>query len=395
MGKALRLYSLGDISMHVLGRTFEVLSTAQLESLFAGMDRLGWNRAMQAGLSPAVLALDVLSKNNGVIEMVEVARITGMPFSYVYIRGQMARVTSLLQIHATRQDVVIPTTTEEILDKAALTKCALLLDPSVPSPSNPEGINTVGLHINPVAVLDFRSLYPSIMVQHNLCYSTLVNDPTQLQEGKEDEEAFTTPLGAQFVKLKLRRGVIPSLLADLLGARHHAQQMIRDPSATECEKCVLDARQKAFKLAANAVYGFTGASVNSLFSRELGDSILALGREYMMHVIKLVGKDYPQLKVVYGDTASIFVEYPGWISRACKAHSRQVLTPALNAQLPVRTQVKLEKVLAPLLLQHIRRYAGYENLNDGDVTTGCSALRGHHLEIEGIVSESNHVQAAK
>lgn len=99
--------------------------------------------------------------------------------------------------------------------------------------------------------------------------------------------------------------------------------------------------------------------------------------------------------MVYGDTASVFVEYPGWISRACKAHSRQVLTPALNAQLPVRTQVKHEKVLAPLLLQHIRRYAGYENLNDGYVTTGCSALRGHHLEIEGIVSESNYIQAAK
>jgi DNA polymerase elongation subunit (family B) len=224
------------------------------------------------------------------------------------------------------------------------------------------------------------------MVQHNLCYSTLVNDPTQLQEGKEDEEAFTTPLGAQFVKLKLRRGVIPSLLADLLGARHHAQQMIRDPSATECEKCVLDARQKAFKLAANAVYGFTGASVNSLFSRELGDSILALGREYMMHVIKLVGKDYPQLKVVYGDTDSVFVEYPGWTPRAAEAHSRQVLTPALNAQLPVRIQVKHEKVLAPFLLQHIRRYAGYENLNDNSAATGGTALHGRRLEIKGMVS---------
>ena len=388
MGEALRLYSLGDISMHVLGRTFEVLSTAQLESLFAEQDRLGWSRAMQAGLSPAVLALDVLSKKNGVAELVEVARVTGMPLAYVYIRGQMARVTSLLQIHATRQGVVIPTTTEGLLDKAALAKCALLLDPSVPSPSNPEGISTVGLHTSPIAVLDFRSLYPSIMVQHNLCYSTLVNDPMQLQKGKEEEEAFTTPLGAQFVKPELRHGVVPSLLADLLGARHHAQQMLKDPGTSEGEKRVLDARQKAFKLAANAVYGFTGASVNSLFSRELGDSILALGREYMTRVIDFVGKDYPTLKVVYGDTDSVFVEYPGWTPKAAKAHSREVLTPALNAQLPACVQVKHEKVLTPLLLQHIRRYAGYEILEENGADKGGTTLHQHRLEIKGMVSIS-------
>ena len=386
MGEALRLYSLGDISMHVLGRTFEVLSTAQLESLFVEQDRLGWSRAIQSGLSTAVLALDVLSKKNAVAELVEVARVTGMPLAYVYIRGQMARVTSLLQIHATRQGVVIPTTTEGLLDKAALAKCALLLDPSVLSPSNPEGISTVGLHTSPIAVIDFRSLYPSIMVQHNLCYSTLANDPTQLQKGKEEEEAFTTPLGAQFVKPEVRRGVVPSLLADLLGARRHAQQMLQDPSTSEGEKRVLDARQKAFKLAANAVYGFTGASVNSLFSRELGDSILALGREYMTRVIDLVGKDYPQLKVVYGDTDSVFVEYPGWTPKAAKAHSREVLTPALNAQLPARVQIKHEKVLAPLLLQHIRRYAGYENLDD-DGAAGCGTVKQQdRLEIKGMVS---------
>lgn len=386
MGEALRIYSLGDISMHVLGRTFEVLSTAQLESLFAEEDRLGWSRAMQAGLSPAVLALDVLSMKNGVAELVEVARVTGMPLAYVYIRGQMARVTSLLQIHATRQGVVIPTTTEGLLDKTALAWNALLLDPSVPSASNPEGISTVGLHTSPIAVLDFRSLYPSIMVQHNLCYSTLVTDSTQLQKGQEEEEAFTTPLGARFVKAELRQGVVPSLLADLLGARRHAQQMLKDPRTNEGEKRVLDARQKAFKLAANAVYGYTGASVNSLFSRELGDSILALGRESMTRVIDLVGKDYPQLKVVYGDTDSVFVEYPGWTPEAAKMHSREVLTPALDVQLPARIQVKHEKVLAPLLLQHIRRYAGYEILEESGADSGGTTLHQHRLEIKGMVS---------
>ncbi len=376
MGEALRLYTIGSIAMHVLRQTFEVLAPKQREALLASDNRLHWNRAMQAGLSPALLALDVLSKKNGVAELVEVARVTGLPLANVYIRGQMARVTSLLQIHATRHGVVIPTSTVGALDKTTLAQCALLLDPSHPTPSNPDSIGTVGLHTDPVAVLDFRSLYPSIMVEHNLCYSTLVQDPRQVQD-MDKASLFTTPMDAQFVSTGTRQGVVPRLLADLLQARRHAQGELKDPRVSAGEKRVLDARQKAFKLAANAVYGFTGANVNPLFSRELGDSVLALGREYMSRIIQLVGRDFPQLQVVYGDTDSVFVKYPGWSAADAMAHSRQVLTPALNSELPGGVQVKHEKVLAPLLMQHIRRYAGYE-VTDGE------GGHGRRLEIKGM-----------
>lgn len=384
MSEALRLYTLGDISMHVLGRTFEVLDTGSVEALLTEEDSINWARAMEAGLSPAVLALDVIAKKNAVAELVEIARVTGMSLAHVYIRGQMARVTSLLQIHASRQGVVVPTSTDGLLDKAALGKSALLLDPSQPSPSNPEGIGTVGLHTNPVAVLDFRSLYPSIMIHHNLCYSTLIRNPSETRTCPIKDGIFSTPIGACFVKSEVRRGVIPSLLADLLEARSQAQKVLKEPYVSEGQRRVLDARQKAFKLAANAVYGFTGATVNSLFSREIGDSVLALGREYMSHVISLVGKDHPELKVVYGDTDSVFVEYPAWTSEAAETHSKELLTPALNKQLPSRVQLKHEKVLAPLLLQHIRRYAGYEYVNR--VPGESPRFNRRSLHIKGMVS---------
>ena len=51
------------------------------------------------------------------------------------------------------------------------------------------------------------------------------------------------------------------------------------------------------QLCANAIYGYTGANVNSLFSRELGDSILALGRTYFLRASQFVSTNYPQLKV--------------------------------------------------------------------------------------------------
>ena len=142
---ALRLYSLTDISLHVLGKTFETLSTEQTMSLLRGNDRLGWSRAMQSVLAPADLALDVLSRKDVLIELVELSRVVGLPLQNVYIRGQMARVLSLLLIHTTKQSIVIPSTSTE-LDKNPLRSSAMVVDPLPQSPANPEGIGTVGLH---------------------------------------------------------------------------------------------------------------------------------------------------------------------------------------------------------------------------------------------------------
>lgn len=159
--EALRLYSLGDISMHVLGRIFEVLSTILL----------CWNGP--PGLEPRYTSrVKSRSACLGRAAQQEWGGRDGRGgthhryaiFVRVYSRSNGARDQPA---DATRQDVIVPTTTEGLLDKAGLTKCAILLDPSVPSPSSPEGISTVGLHTSPIAVLDFRSLYPSIMVQHN------------------------------------------------------------------------------------------------------------------------------------------------------------------------------------------------------------------------------------
>jgi hypothetical protein len=120
------------------------------------------------------------------------------------------------------------------------------------------------------------------------------------------------------------------------------------------------------QLCANAMYGFTGATVNSLFSRQLGDSVLSLGRTYLQRACTVVAEKYPDLRVIYGDTDSIFVRYPpGWGLDEAVAHSRDVLTRDLNQSLPERVKVKHERVLQPFLLQHIRRYAGLDQGKDG------------------------------
>jgi DNA polymerase delta subunit 1 len=74
-----------------------------------------------------------------------------------------------------------------------------------------------GFYAEPVATLDFASLYPSIMMAHNLCYTTLVA-PSE-RGSFEPGQLTTTPSGDTFVKPEVRRGVLPEILEELLAAR--------------------------------------------------------------------------------------------------------------------------------------------------------------------------------
>jgi DNA polymerase delta subunit 1 len=117
---------------------------------------------------------------------------------------------------------------------------------------------TRGYYKDPVATLDFASLYPSIMMAHNLCYSSLV--PKHKKGNFDPEDITETPNGDIFVKAHKKKGILPLILEELLGARKRAKNEFA--KATDpFEKAVLDGRQLALKISANSVYGFTGAQV--------------------------------------------------------------------------------------------------------------------------------------
>ena len=98
---------------------------------------------------------------------------------------------------------------------------------------------TRGYYKEPVATLDFASLYPSIMMAHNLCYSTLV--PKHKKDLFKPEDITVTPNGDIFVKPEKKKGILPLILEELLGARKKAKNELA--KATDpFEKAVLDGR---------------------------------------------------------------------------------------------------------------------------------------------------------
>jgi DNA polymerase delta subunit 1 len=88
------------------------------------------------------------------------ARVTGVPLSFLFSRGQQIKVASQLYRKAKTMDLVIPVRRVEVTGEKF--EGAIVIDPKR------------GYYKDPIATLDFASLYPSIMMAHNLCYTTLV-----------------------------------------------------------------------------------------------------------------------------------------------------------------------------------------------------------------------------
>ena len=98
------------------------------------------------------------------VNYIEMARITGVPFSYLLSRGQSIKVLSQLLRRANAEGYVIPALKGEGSDEQY--EGATVIEPKK------------GFYDVPIATLDFSSLYPSIMMAHNLCYTTLLDKHT-------------------------------------------------------------------------------------------------------------------------------------------------------------------------------------------------------------------------
>ena len=98
------------------------------------------------------------------VNYIEMARVTGVPFSYLLSRGQSIKVLSQLLRRANAEGYVIPALKGEGSDEQY--EGATVIEPKK------------GFYDVPIATLDFSSLYPSIMMAHNLCYTTLLDKTT-------------------------------------------------------------------------------------------------------------------------------------------------------------------------------------------------------------------------
>lgn len=194
------------------------------------------------------------------------ARVFGLTFSEALSRGTQYRVESLLSREALQQNyLLLSPPRRHVLAQPPQNDAPLVLEP---------GNRFIAA---PVAVLDFQSLYPSVAIAYNLCYSTGMGrasgdarqfcdktfGATRLKMDRNRlpapcEVAFL-PNGQVFAKHSVREGVLPVLLRRLLAARLGLKRQMGCFRKDEAGFTLLDARQNSLKLICNVVYGYTAA----------------------------------------------------------------------------------------------------------------------------------------
>lgn len=299
-------------------------------------------------LKDAELPIKLMEKLMCIYNYAEMARVTGVPINFLFMRGQQIKVASQMYRKAADVDMLIPT--ERSNKSEGKYEGAYVLEP-IP-----------GFYTVPVATLDFASLYPSIMMAHNLCYSTLILDKQLLSTLAKDEYT-QTPHGDYFIKSTVRKGLLPQILEELINARKKAKNDLAKET-DPMRKAVLDGRQLALKISANSVYGFTGAQVGQLPCLEISPSVTAFGRQMidqtknfvMNHYNKRMGYKHDSV-VIYGDTDSVMVKFGVETVQEAMELGRKA-AELISQQFMKPIKLEFEKVYFPYLLMSKKRYAG-------------------------------------
>ncbi|XP_075710123.1 DNA polymerase alpha catalytic subunit isoform X2 [Rhinoderma darwinii] len=160
----------------------------------------------------------------------------------------------------------------------------------------------VGFYDKFILLLDFNSLYPSIIQEYNICFTTVHRTAANAQSAKEGEDQDEIP---ELPHSDLEMGVLPREIRKLVERRRHVKQLMKQPDLNPDLYLQYDIRQKALKLTANSMYGCLGFSYSRFYAKPLAALVTHQGREILLHTKEMVQK--MNLEVIYGDTDSIMI----------------------------------------------------------------------------------------
>lgn len=206
-----------------------------------------------------------------------------------------------------------------------------------------------GLHKNYVLVMDFNSLYPSIIQEFNICFTTVDRN---LEDTDELPEA---PIDGK------EQGVLPRLLANLVQRRREVKKiMARESDPHKRVQC--DIRQQALKLTANSMYGCLGYVNSRFYAKPLAMLVTNKGREILMNTRQLA--ESMSLLVVYGDTDSVMID-SGCDSYGAALEIGNNFKKLVNERYKL-LEIDIDNVFKKLLLHAKKKYAALNATIDKD-----------------------------
>ncbi len=246
----------------------------------------------------------------------EISKLSKVPLFEICGSSTGTIVEQLLMNRAHWENMIVPNQPKEEEINARVASPAVGAFVKMPEP---------GIYDN-LVVFDFRSLYPSIIISHNI-------DPFTLNCSCCEKDAFISPVGHKFCRKK--KGLIPSVLGELLEKRGEIKKKMKSLKPGTDEYIQLDARQQALKITANSFYGYLLYPRSRWYSKEAGESTTAWGRHYIQETMKKA--EEAGFKVLYGDTDSLML-----LLGDKKKKDALEFVAKINSELPEKMELELE-----------------------------------------------------
>jgi DNA polymerase elongation subunit (family B) len=326
------------------------------------------------------LVLTLMAKLDTLVNARGMADVCFVPLQFLFLRGQGIKIFSRVAYEASKRNQIL--ITQQSYDGDTGYEGAIVISPKI------------GMYLDtPIAVLDFNSLYPSSMIGENLSPDTFVCMKTYNNEGrllsyeglpadrakgipncrevtydiKNDDGKITGRCTCVYVQPTadnpLSVGLIPTALEIMLKKRKEARKKMEDPTIDDAQKSVYNGLQLAYKVVANSIYGQMGSKTSAIRKICVAACTTAVGRRQLLFAKETVEKEYGA-EVVYGDTDSIFIKFPGkTLVESIKA--AQDSAKLITSRCPHRAFViGYEKTFYPFILFCRKRYVGMKYEED-------------------------------
>jgi DNA polymerase elongation subunit (family B) len=292
----------------------------------------------------------LFNKSDILTGFIEMAKICSVPINFLVMRGQGIKLTSFIAKKCREKRTLMPVIEKGNMDEGY--EGAIVLEPKC------------DLYLdNPVACVDYASLYPSSMISENLSHDSkvwtkeydlagnLIQETGEKNENgnfiydnlpkyeyvdciydtyryyRKNPKAAAEKIKCgykicRFAQFPEGKAIMPSILEELLKARKDTRKLIPQQS-DEFMKQVLDQRQLAYKVTANSLYGQCGAKTSTFYEKDVAASTTATGRKLLTYAKRIIeecygdsicntqnhGKVLTKAEYIYGDTDSVFFTF--------------------------------------------------------------------------------------
>ena len=391
------------------------------------------------------LVMELLQKLEVLNNSIAMANVCWVPVEFIFTRGQGIKSESLVFYECRKEGQLIPVLPAPprlVTDAPTELEGAIAEVPEILKGDDNEGyegaivldpLSGIFLDDEPVAALDFSSLYPSSEISENLSQDSVVSVKDYDMKGnfvclKEGSDQYDNLPGWSYLEVDYdilkpdptdtrkhpelkpsgrrvcrfaqpsdgSKGTLPKILQKLLSQRKATRKLI-EKETDDFRKALLDALQLAYKLTANSLYGQLGSNTSKIRRKCIAASTTAHGRQQLLFSKACIEAAYgptagdPRCEAVcvYGDTDSVFISFKPkdpvtgqrLTGKAAQAAAKELAEEAghkISGALKPPHDFEFDKMFRCFCLLSKKRYVG-------DMTEGGLDDSDYHRKSMGIV----------